>query len=138
MRLCQRRYRVVALPNVGALARRRTRVYRRRLYAYLKELGPGIVSGASDADPTTVATMSVVGATAGYRLSWLTLLVYPMLANVQLISARTGVVTRRGLQELVRQRYGKTWGLVLLVSVLCVNLVTIAADLEAGAAALGL
>ncbi len=109
-----------------------------RLYGYLRALGPGVVSGASDTDPTTVATMSVVGSTTGYSLSWLTLLCYPMLANVQVISARIGVVTRRGLQEIVRERFGRRWGFVLLLSVLAVNLVTVAADLEAGAAALGL
>jgi Mn2+/Fe2+ NRAMP family transporter len=138
VRLCQRRYRLAAFPNVSAIARRRTTDFRRRLFRYLKALGPGIVSGASDADPTTVATMSVVGATTTYRLSWLTVLVYPMLANVQVISARVGLVTNRGLQELVRRRYGRRWGIVLLIAVLAVNLVTLAADLEAGAAALGL
>lgn len=85
-------------------------------------------------DPTTVATKSVVCATTTYRLSWLTLLVYPMRANVQVISARMGLVTSRGLQELVRARYGRRWGVVLLITVLAVNLVTLAADLEAGAA----
>jgi Mn2+/Fe2+ NRAMP family transporter len=82
--------------------------------------------------------MSVVGSTTAYGLSWLTVLVYPLLANVQVISARIGVVTQKGLQELVQDRFGRRWGVVLLVSVVLVNLVTIGADLEAGAAALGL
>ena len=80
----------------------------------------------------------MVGSTTGYGLSWLAILTYPMLANVQQISARIGVMTRRGLQELVRERFGRGWGLVLLGSVLCVNVITLGADLEAGAAALGL
>lgn len=65
----------------------RTTEFRKRLSRFLRELGPGVVSGASDTDPTTVATMSVVGSTAGYSLSWLAILTFPMLANVQMISS---------------------------------------------------
>lgn len=105
---------------------------------YLTALGPGMISGASDNDPTTVATIAVIGSTTAYRLSWLTILVYPMLATVQIISARVGAITRRGLQRDVVKYYGRGWGLLLLASVLAVNMITIAADLEGGAAALGL
>ena len=128
------------MPAGMTLAARRslTGRFRLLLYRYLRTLGPGFVSGASDTDPTTVATMSVVGSTTVYALSWLTVLAYPMLATIQVTAARIGVVTRRGLQELVRSRYGRAWGLLLLASVLVVNLVTIGADLEAGAAACAL
>ena len=105
---------------------------------YLGMLGPGLVSGASDNDPTTVAALAVYGASFGYGLSWLTLLLFPMLATIQMIGAQVGVVARRSLQRVVRDRYGRGWGMLLLLSVVSVNLVTIAADLEAGAAALGL
>ncbi len=111
---------------------------RRGVIQYLKALGPGIISGASDNDPTTVASVSVIGSTTVYRLSWLLILLYPMLTTVQIISARIGTVTKRGLQRDVAMIYGRGWGLVLLVSVLAVNLLTIAADLGGGAAALGL
>lgn len=105
---------------------------------YIRALGPGIISGASDNDPTTVATMSVLGASTMYRLSWLVVLIYPMLATIQIISASVGVVCKRGLQRIVAKEYGRGWGLLLLVSVVAVNLVTLGADLEGGAAALGL
>jgi Mn2+/Fe2+ NRAMP family transporter len=82
--------------------------------------------------------MAVVGAKTGFALSWLVILVYPMLASVQLIASEIGLGARSGLQELVRRRFGWRWGLLLLVSVLAVNLMTLGADLEAGAAALGL
>jgi len=111
---------------------------KRSLLDYFKALGPGMISGASDNDPTTVATMAVLGSTTTYRLSWLTLLTFPMLTSIQVISARIGTVTKRSLQRVVAKQYGRWWGLVLLLSVLAVNLVTIAADLEGGAAALGL
>jgi Mn2+/Fe2+ NRAMP family transporter len=109
-----------------------------RVLRYLRALGPGMISGASDNDPTTVATISVIGSTTVYRLSWLLVLLYPMLTSIQIISARIGTVTKRGLQRDVAKRYGRGWGMVLLVSVLAVNLVTGAADLGGGAAALGL
>src|ERR1700722_4429447 len=87
-------------------------------------LGPGIVSGASDNDPTTVATLAVIGSTTVYRLSWLVFLVIPMLSVVQAISAQVGMVMHTGLEDAVRRRYGNGWALLALVSVLIVNLMT--------------
>ncbi|MDQ2744256.1 MAG: divalent metal cation transporter [Chloroflexota bacterium] len=111
---------------------------RRGWQEYLKALGPGLISGASDNDPTTVATLAVLGASTVYGLSWLTILIYPMLAVIQAISAQVGVAAREGLQRAVRHTYGRRWGMILLLSVLTVNVVTIGADVEGGAAALGL
>lgn len=101
-------------------------------------IGSGIVAGASDNDPTTVATLSVVGASTGYGLSWLVLLIIPMVATVQAISAAVGLVSRKGLEDCIRFRYGRGWALLALLAVLIVNVLTLAADLEGGAAALGL
>ena len=112
----------------------RRRVWLRRLQA----LGPGLISGASDNDPTTVATLAVVGSTTTYALGWLVLLVIPMLAVVQAISTHVGATTKAGLEDLIQQRYGRAAALVLLVSVLIVNVLTLAADLEGGGAALQL
>ena len=106
--------------------------------SWLKVLGPGIVSGASDNDPTTVASLAVIGSTTTYGLSWLVLLVMPMLSVVQAISAQVGLVTNTGLESVVRKLYGKGWAFLALVSVLIVNLITLAADLEGGGAALSL
>jgi Mn2+/Fe2+ NRAMP family transporter len=97
-----------------------------------------MVAGASDVDPTTVATIAVIGATTVFGLSWLVLLTFPMLAVVQVVSARIGAVTGQDLQQLVARRCRRPAQLVLLVSVVAVTLITLAADLEAGAAALGL
>ncbi len=106
--------------------------------AYLRGLGPGLVSGAADTDPTTVATLAVVGAGTVYGLSWLTLLLFPMIAVIQVISTHVGAVSRQDLQAAVAQRYGPVPRWLLLLSILAVNIVTIGADLEGGAAALGL
>jgi Mn2+/Fe2+ NRAMP family transporter len=96
------------------------------------------VSGAADADPTTVATLVVVGATTVYELAWLALLLLPVLGVVQAIATRVGVLSGRDLQKAVTDGYGRRWAAVLLVSVVAVNVMIIAADLEAGAAAIGL
>jgi Mn2+/Fe2+ NRAMP family transporter len=97
-----------------------------------------MVAGASDNDPTNVGTAAVVGAQTLYRLSWVALLVAPLLAVVLAIAAQVGMVTRSDLQSLARSRYGRRVGAALLVSVVVVNVVTIAADLQAGAAGVGL
>jgi Mn2+/Fe2+ NRAMP family transporter len=97
-----------------------------------------VVSGAADTDPTTVATLVVIGATTMYGLAWLTLLIVPVLAVVQTLATRVGAVSGRDLQKAVVDRYGRPLGALLLASLLAVNLVVTAADLKAGAAAITL
>jgi Mn2+/Fe2+ NRAMP family transporter len=97
-----------------------------------------LVSAASDNDPTNVGTAAAVGAQTGYQLSWVALLVAPLLGVVLAIAARVGAVARDDLQSLTLKRYGRGVAAVLLVSVVVVSLVTIAADLQAGAAGIGL
>lgn len=106
--------------------------------ARIKTLVPGLVSAASDNDPTTVASLAVIGSTTTYALGWLVLLVIPMLAVVQSISSQIGTVAKAGLEDLVRSRYGKFAAFLVLLSVLFVNVLTFAADLEGGGAALHL
>jgi Mn2+/Fe2+ NRAMP family transporter len=108
------------------------------LFGYLRTSANGLIAGASDVDPTTVATMAVIGATTVYGLSWLAVLIFPILALILAISSRIGVVTHEDLQYLVKGRFGRVSQLLLLGSILAVTVITIAADLEAGAAALGL
>ena len=115
------------LPHVG----------RRFLPGLLRGIGPEVLAAASDNDPTNVGTAAAVGAQTGYQLSWVVLLVGPLLAVVMSIAAQVGMVARDDLQSLTRKRYGRGVAAVLLVSVVVVNLVTIAADLMAGAAGIG-
>jgi Mn2+/Fe2+ NRAMP family transporter len=114
------------------------RVKRLRLPHALRVLGPGLVAGASDNDPTTVATVAVVGSTTAYALGWVALLIFPMLAVVQVIAARVGFTTRRNLADLVLATYGVRWSRVFVLSVIPVTIITLAADLKAGAGALAL
>ncbi len=100
--------------------------------------GAGIVAGASDNDPTTVATLAVIGSTTVYGLAWLTLLIIPMLAVIQAVAAQVGAVSKKGLEQCVRARYGRFWAFAALFALLVVNLLTLAADIEGGSAALQL
>jgi len=104
----------------------------------MRSIGPELISAASDNDPTNVGTAVAVGAQTGYQLSWLALLVAPLLAVVLTIAGQVGTAARDDLQSLTLKRYGRGVAAVLLVSVVVVNVVTIAADLQAGAAGVGL
>ena len=109
-----------------------------RLRKLLGGLGAGLVAGASDNDPTSVATLAVVGSTTIYNLSWLIVLILPMLLVIQVVSSRLGVLAGKSLQEIIRSRFGRFWASVSLAMVVTVNIITIAADLEGGGAALSL
>lgn len=100
--------------------------------------GPGLVSAASNNDPTTVAALAVVGATTGYELCWLVVLVVPMLALVQAVAASVGAVCKTSLQGAIRHRYGLRWASITLCAVAAVNLFTLAADVKAGGEAIAL
>ena len=110
----------------------------RRIPSYVRSIGPELVAGASDNDPTNVGTAVAVGAATAYQLAWVALLVAPLLGVVQIIAAHVGAVARSDLQTLTLRRYGRGVAAILLVSVVVVNVVTIAADLQAGAAGVGL
>ena len=105
---------------------------------FLRSIGPELISGASDNDPTNVGTAAAVGASTAYQLAWVALLVAPLLGVVQTIAAHVGSVARNDLQTLTLKRYGRGVAALLLASVVIVNVVTIAADLQAGAAGIGL
>ena len=98
----------------------------------------GVISAASDVDPTTVATLAIAGATLVYGLEWLVILIVPMLSIVQMIGTQVATVAREGLQSVVRRRYGFWVAMLSLGCIVGVNIITYAADLEAGAAALNL
>jgi NRAMP (natural resistance-associated macrophage protein)-like metal ion transporter len=101
-------------------------------------LGPGLITGASDDDPSGIATYSQAGAQFGYNMGWTLLFTYPLMCAIQLICAHIGRVTGRGLAGNMR-RYYPAPVLYLLVGLLIVaNTINIGADLGAMAAALHL
>jgi len=115
-----------------------TKASAKRANASEKSLVSGIVSAASDNDPTTIATLAIAGASTLYGLQWVLLLIVPMFAVVQAIATHLATVSRQGLQEGIRKRYGSMVAIVSLFCIVSVSVVTFAADLEAGAAALHL
>jgi len=101
-------------------------------------MGPGLITGASDDDPSGIATYSQVGAQFGYGLSWTLVFSYPLMAATQEISARIGRVTGRGIAGNLR-RYYPSWLLRGIVTLLLLaNVINIGADLGAMGAALKL
>ncbi len=104
----------------------------------LQVLGPGLITGASDDDPSGIATYSQAGAQYGFQLGWTLLFTWPLMCVIQEISARIGRVTGRGVAGVVKQHYPLP-ALYLLVALLAVaNAINIGADLGAMAAALEL
>ena len=104
----------------------------------LKKLGPGLITGAADDDPSGIATYSQAGAQFGYGMLWSVLFTYPLMVGIQVVSARIGRVTGHGLAANIR-RYYPRWLVYALVWLLVVaNTINIAADLGAMAAALQL
>src|SRR5450755_3578017 len=92
-------------------------------------LGPGLITGAADDDPSGISTYSVSGAAYGYATLWIALLTFPLMAAVQLMCARLGMVTGRGLAAAVRLHYPR-WVLWGSCSILVVaNVINIGADL---------
>ena len=96
---------------------------------FFAELGPGLITGAADDDPSGIATYSISGAGFGYGPLWTALFCFPLMAAVQLMCSRLGMVTGRGLAAVVRRRYSRwvLWGACLLLVV--ANVINIAADL---------
>jgi len=94
-------------------------------------LGPGLITGASDDDPSGIATYSQVGAQFGYGMAWVMLFSYPLMASIQEISARIGRVTGHGIAGAVRRHYSP-WLVRSIVGLLLVaNVINLGADLGA-------
>src|SRR6267154_3619034 len=96
---------------------------------FFSDLGPGLITGAADDDPSGISTYSVVGASFGYLPLWTALFSFPLMAAVQLMCARLGMVTGLGLAGVIRRRYSRwvLWGACALL--ILANVVNIGADL---------
>jgi NRAMP (natural resistance-associated macrophage protein)-like metal ion transporter len=100
-----------------------------RVELFFAGLGPGLITGCADDDPSGISTYSMTGAMFGYGLLWTALISFPLMLSVQLMCGRLGMVTGRGLAGVVRRRYPK-WVLWSACALLIIaNVVNIAADL---------
>ena len=98
----------------------------RRFFA---ELGPGLITGAADDDPSGISTYSVTGAAFGFAQLWTALFSFPLMASVQLMCARLGMVSGMGLAAVIRRRYSKWVLLGACMLLVIANTVNIGADL---------
>ena len=116
------------MPRANARTRpaREKRTFRR----FFANLGPGLITGAADDDPSGISTYSVVGASFGFLPLWTALFSFPLMTAVQLMCARLGLVTGYGLAGVIRRRYPTwvLWGSCVLLIV--ANTINIAADLS--------
>ena len=138
---------VPVLPEVAERARARIRGlgwirlrgrFRRRrgLLAFLAVMGPGLIAGVAGNDAGGITTYSVLGARTGLGLLWLFPITIVILAIVQEMAARLGVVTGQGLSDLIRDRFGVRWTAFAMLVLLVANVANTVAEFSGAAAAL--
>src|SRR5579871_4953012 len=104
----------------------------------VKQLGPGLVTGAADDDPSGIATYSQAGAQYGFNMLWTVVFTYPLMVAIQMVSARIGCITGRGLAANIKAVFPRSvlFGIVGLL--LMANTINVAADIAAMGEALRL
>jgi len=102
----------------------------RGIKGFIAKLGPGLITGAADDDPSGISTYSVTGASFGYAQLWTAIFSFPLMAAVQIMCARLGMVTGYGLAGVIRRRYPAwvLWSCCALLSI--ANIINIGADLK--------
>ncbi len=114
------------------------RIAKLSLGTHVRQLGPGLITGAADDDPSGIATYSQAGAQFGYSMLWTVVFTLPLMIAIQLVSARIGFLTGRGLAANIRAAFPR-WVLLAVVGMLMVaNTLNISADIAAMAQALRL
>jgi NRAMP (natural resistance-associated macrophage protein)-like metal ion transporter len=106
--------------------------------AALNKLGPGVITGASDEDPSGIATYAQAGAQFGFGLLWLVLILYPMKTVIQEMCARIGLVTGSGVSAVIKQKYSRKIVFPITILLLIANTINIGADIGAMAASIRL
>lgn len=104
----------------------------------MRRLGPGLITGAADDDPSGIATYSQAGAQFGFSMLWTVVLTLPLMVAIQIVSARIGYVTRRGLTANIKASFPRGVLLTVVGLLLAANTLNVAADIAAMAEALRL
>jgi len=105
---------------------------------WLRQLGPGLITGAADDDPSGIATYSQAGAQFGYQLGWTVVLTYPLMVGIQMVSARMGRVTGHGLASNIRTHFPRVVLYAIVAMLVAANTINVAADIAAMGEALQL
>ncbi|HYY70070.1 MAG TPA: divalent metal cation transporter [Terriglobales bacterium] len=121
--------RVLKFPRPPAPASRTTQPA--SWWSTLWRIGPGVVTGSSNLDPSAVVTATVVGAAFSYSLLWVVVLCIPLLLNLLSVTARIGVETGQGVLDLLRSAYGRRMALIAAIMTILVNAAVVIADLMA-------
>jgi NRAMP (natural resistance-associated macrophage protein)-like metal ion transporter len=104
------------------------------LLRFFKILGPGLITGASDDDPSGIGTYAVAGASLGYSILWTALITLPLMASVQYVCAKIGMVSGRGLAGVLRQHYPRQLLYFAVLGLFIANTINAGADIGAIAA----
>ena len=96
---------------------------------FFSSLGPGLITGAADDDPSGIATYSVAGAQLGTALLWTAFITWPLMGAVQMMCARIGMVTGKGLAAALREKFPQPVILIAAVALLAANTINVGADL---------
>jgi NRAMP (natural resistance-associated macrophage protein)-like metal ion transporter len=104
----------------------------------LKVLGPGLITGASDDDPSGIGTYAVAGASLGFATLWTALITFPLMASVQFICAKVGMVSGKGVAGVLREHYPRPVLYLSVMALLVANTINAGADIGAIAAAVNL
>lgn len=110
----------------------------KKTYLFVRALGPGLITGASDDDPGGIGTYSSVGAQFGMGILWMAAWLLPMMLAIQETCARIGIVTNKGLAAVLKQYFSKKIVLLAVLLLMIANIVNIGADLGAMAASLNM
>jgi NRAMP (natural resistance-associated macrophage protein)-like metal ion transporter len=105
---------------------------------FLKSLGPGLITGASDDDPSGIATFSQAGARFGFGMLWLVLFQYPLMTAIQEMCARIGLITGSGLAAVIKKKYSRNVVFPLVGLLFIANIINIGADIGAMSASVRL
>jgi NRAMP (natural resistance-associated macrophage protein)-like metal ion transporter len=109
-----------------------------RLKRFFKILGPGLVTGASDDDPSGIGTYAMAGASLGFSTLWMAVVTFPMMTAIQFICAKVGMITGTGLARVLRNHYSKALLYPVVVALVVANTINAGTDIGAIAAAANL
>src|SRR6201985_2098985 len=116
------------------------KIFYRRLadHPRVKQIGPGLITGAADDDPSGIATYSQAGSQCGFHMLWTMIFTYPLMVGIQMVSARLGCITGRGLAANVKSGFPRSVLYGIFGLLLVANTINIAADIAAMGEALRL
>ena len=97
----------------------------------LGRLGPGLITGAADDDPSGIATYSQAGAQFGFGMLWTVVFTFPLMTAIQMVSARIGHITGHGLTANIKRAFPRWVTVTIVVLLVCANTLNISADIAA-------